>query len=130
MLEAHHNEPGRLIFMRRSIRFVAAGAIALALACVAFAQNGTAYLEGKVTGVDGKPVQGAVLKLERTDGQGHYQVKTDKKGHWMQAGIPLAATFNVSVTIDGKVADTKHNVKSSSDGGTLDFDLSKAKPKA
>ncbi len=48
----------------------------------------------------------------------------------MQAGIPLAAFFTVSVLIDGKVVDTKHKVKSSSDGGTIDFDLSKAKPKS
>jgi len=116
--------------MQRSFRYLAAGALALALACVAFAQTGTAYLDGKVTGVDGKPVQGAVVKLDRTDGDAHYQVKTDKKGHWMQAGIPLAAFFTVSVLIDGKVVDTKHKVKSSSDGGTIDFDLSKAKPKS
>jgi len=115
--------------MQRSFRYLAAGALALALACVAFAQTGTAYLDGKVIGVDGKPLQGAVVKLERTDGQAHYQVKTDKKGHWMQAGIPLAAMFDISVVVDGKVADTKHKVKSSSDGGTVDFDLSKPRSK-
>ena len=104
--------------MHRSIRLLATCAITLALACVAFAQSGTAYLEGYVKGVDGKALQGAVLKLERTDGEAHYQVKTDKKGHWMQAGIPLGATFTVSVVVDGKVADTKHKVKSSSDGGS------------
>src|SRR5258705_7957427 len=68
MLEAHSNEPRRLIFMQRSIRLVAACAMALTLACAAFAQSGMSYLEGNVKGVDGKPLQGAVLKLERTDG--------------------------------------------------------------
>ena len=77
--------------MQRSIRFVAACALALTLACAVFAQSGMSYLEGNVKGTDGKPLQGAVLKLERTDGQANYQLKTDKKGQWMQAGIPLGA---------------------------------------
>lgn len=113
--------------MKTCIRSMAAGIVCLVLACVSFAQNGTAYLEGKVTGVDGKPLQGAVLRLDRTDSQGVYQVKTDKKGHWMQAGLPLGGTFTISVLVDGKVADSKHKVKATSDGGVINFDLAKAK---
>jgi hypothetical protein len=116
--------------MQRCIRILAACAITLVLACVAFAQSGTSYLEGNVKGVDGKPLQGAVIKLERTDGQAKYELKTDKKGHWAQAGIALGGVFTVTVSVDGKVADTKHNVKPRTDGGAIDFDLSKTKAKA
>jgi len=116
--------------MRRSIRSLAALAVALTLACVAFAQSGMSYLEGNVKGVDGKPLQGAVLKLERTDGGAKYEVKTDKKGHWMQAGISLGGVFTVSVLVYGKVADVKHGVKPGTDGGIINFDLSKPKAKA
>jgi hypothetical protein len=116
--------------MQRSIRVLAACAITLVLACVAFAQSGMAYLEGNVKGVDGKPLQGAVIKLERTDGQAKYELKTDKKGHWMQAGISLGGTFTVTVSVDGKVADTKHNVRPGTEGGAINFDLSKPKTKA
>ena len=125
-----HREPRRLILMHRSIRLLAASMVWLALACVSFAQSGTAYLDGSVMGVDGKPLQGAVLKLQRTDSQGMYQVKTDKKGHWIQAGLPLGGTFTVSVLVDGKVADTKHKVRATTDGGSINFDLSKPKKAA
>jgi hypothetical protein len=113
--------------MKKGIRLLAASMVCLVLTCVSFSQNGTAYLEGKVTGVDGKPVQGAVLQLERTDSQGSYKVKTDKKGHWAQAGLPLGGTFSISVVVDGKVADVKHKVKATTDGGIINFDLAKAK---
>ena len=116
--------------MQRSIRVLAVCSITLVLACVAFAQSGTSYLEGNVKGVDGKPLQGAVIKLERTDGQAKYELKTDKKGHWAQAGIVLGGNFTVSVLVDGKVADSKHNVKPSTDGGAINFDLSKPRTKS
>jgi protocatechuate 3,4-dioxygenase beta subunit len=46
-------------------------------------------LEGHVKGTDGQPVKGALIKLQRTDIKGHYQVKSDKKGHWFYTGLPL-----------------------------------------
>ncbi|MBI2680521.1 MAG: carboxypeptidase regulatory-like domain-containing protein [Candidatus Solibacter usitatus] len=116
--------------MQRSIRLLAACTLALTLACVAFAQSGMAYLEGSVKGVDGKALQGAVIKLERTDGQAKYEVKTNKKGQWMQAGIALGGVFTVSLLVDGKVADSKHNVKPGTDGGAIHFDLSKPRAKS
>src|ERR1700691_4136914 len=50
----------------------------LLLSLPAFAQTTT--IEGTVQGPDGKPVAGAVVKIERTDVKGNYPVKTDKKG--------------------------------------------------
>ncbi len=40
--------------------------------------------------------------LDRTDMKGHYQVKSDKKGHWLYTGLPAASTFNISCQVDGQ----------------------------
>ena len=59
----------------------------LFLAFTSFAQ--TSSLEGDVKGEDGQPLKGALVKIERTDIKGSYKVKTDKKGHYFHAGLPL-----------------------------------------
>jgi protocatechuate 3,4-dioxygenase beta subunit len=59
-------------------------------------------LEGNVKDENGQPLKGAVIKLERTDIKGHYQVKSDKKGHWFYTGLPLG-TYNISCEVEGKV---------------------------
>lgn len=65
----------------------------------ALAQQGS--MQGDVKGPDGKPMPGAMVKIDRTDIKAHYQVKTDKKGHYFHAGLPYG-TYNVSVDVDGK----------------------------
>jgi tetratricopeptide (TPR) repeat protein len=69
------------------------------LAFSALAQQGS--MEGMVKGPDGKPMVGAMVKIDRTDIKAHYQVKTDKKGHYFHAGLPYG-TYNVSIEVDGK----------------------------
>jgi tetratricopeptide (TPR) repeat protein len=87
-------------------------------------------LEGNVKGVDGKPVKGAVIKLERTDIKGHYQVKSDKKGHWFYTGLPLG-TYNIACEIDGKTVDQVSGVKSKyGDSTTVDFDAGRGQQQA
>jgi tetratricopeptide (TPR) repeat protein len=87
-------------------------------------------LEGNVKGVDGKPVKGAVVKLERTDIKGHYQVKSDKKGHWFYTGLPLG-TYNIVCEIDGKTVDQVSGVKSKyGDSTTVDFDAGRGQQQA
>ncbi len=49
----------------------------------------TTTLEGDVKDQNGQPLKGAVIKLDRTDIKGHYQVKSDKKGHWLYTGLPV-----------------------------------------
>ncbi len=70
----------------------------------AFAQTGS--IEGKVIGADGKPVAKdyAVIKITRTDIKGNYQVKTNKKGEFFHAGLPLGQ-YNVACEVEGKVVD-------------------------
>lgn len=73
--------------------------VSLIFSICAWAQ--TAAFEGTVKGPDGKPVVGAVMKIERQDVRGNYQVKTDKKGHYFYGGLPLG-NYKVTVVVDGQ----------------------------
>jgi tetratricopeptide (TPR) repeat protein len=80
----------------------------LLLASAAFAQ--VSSLEGDVKGEDGAPLKGALVKIDRKDIKGHYQVKTDKKGHYFHTGLPLG-TYKVTLEVDGKDVDSIDNVR-------------------
>lgn len=89
----------------------------------ALAQVGA--VEGVVTGVDGQPAKGAVVVFDRIDIKGHYEVKTDKKGHYGHYGLPLGK-FNMSVMVDGKVMDKLNGLQiHSGDPQIENFDLKK-----
>ncbi len=86
----------------------------------------TTTLEGDVKDPNGQPVKGALIVLDRTDIKGHYQVKSDKKGHWLYTGLPFG-TFDVSCVIDGKVVDKVNGVKSKYGEPTeVNFDMKQA----
>ena len=71
---------------------------------LAFATGGlaqTSALEGEVIGEDGQPVRGAVIMITRTDISGNYKTKSNKKGRFFHAGLPLGV-YNVACEIDGK----------------------------
>jgi len=42
------------------------------------------FVTGKVRGLDGKPIGGAVLDLWQTDGEGYYEAQRDTDGPWMR----------------------------------------------
>ena len=95
----------------------------LVMAGGAWAQTTT--IEGDVKDANGQPLKGAVIVLDRTDIKGHYQVKSDKKGHWLYTGLPFG-TFDISCQVDGQTADSVKGVKSKyGDSTTIDFDLRK-----
>lgn len=95
----------------------------LLLAFTSFAQ--ITAIEGVVKGTDGKPVQGAVIIIVRTDIKGNYKVKTDKKGHYIYNGLPMG-TYNLSCEVDGKEIDKVNNVKTRpGDPLQMDFDAKK-----
>lgn len=90
----------------------------------------TTAIEGEVKGEDGVLLKGALIKIDRTDIKGAYKVKTDKKGHYFHAGLPLG-TYNVTVEVDGKDMDTMGNVKPRlGDPLPVNFDLSTKKKQA
>ena len=96
----------------------------LFLALTSFAQ--ITAIEGDVKGADGKGVQGAVIKIVRTDIKGNYQVKSDKKGHYIYNGLPMG-TYNITCEVDGKEADRMNGVRTRpGDPTQVPFDLKKA----
>jgi len=103
----------------RNLAMTAAGMVFLAFTSLAQ----IATLEGTVKGVDGKPVQGAAVKITRTDIKGEYPTKTDKKGHYIYMGLPFGGTFNIAVFIDGKQVDSVSGVRTTGDPKPVDFDL-------
>lgn len=107
--------------LRKAAIMAAAG---LVMAGLAFGQMGT--FTGKVTGEDGKGVQGAVIKIERKDIKGNWKTKTNKKGEWTYSGMPVPGQFVISCEIDGQVADSVNGVRSQmGDPQEINFDLRK-----
>ena len=105
-----------------NVALTAAGMVLFAFSALAQ----TANLEGNVKGEDGKPLQGAVIKIDRTDIKGHYQVKTDKKGHFLHAGLPYGV-YDVTVSVNGQDKDNFKAVPlRGGDMMPLEFDLSKS----
>jgi tetratricopeptide (TPR) repeat protein len=112
--------------MPTRLKSVALSAAALFLfSCVAFAQ--VSSLEGDVKDENGQPLKGALVKIDRKDIKGHYQVKTDKKGHYFHTGLPLG-TYKVTLEVDGKDVDNVDNVRTSlGDSQPINFDLQATK---
>ena len=112
--------------MRRTAgRLAWCSGLFLLLAPFALGQVGS--LTGEVTGEDGQPVEGALVKIQRTDIRANYEVKTKKDGKYFHAGLPIG-TYDVSVEIGGNVADTRTGVRMKfMDTTTVDFDLLQVK---
>ena len=105
--------------MYRNVAVSALGILFCALA--GFAQ--TSALEGDVKGEDGSPLKGALIKIEREDIKGHYQVKTDKKGHYYYGGLPLGQ-YKITLEVDGKDIDYVDKVRTQLGDPTVNnFDM-------
>jgi hypothetical protein len=61
--------------------------------------NGTVKLK-QADGTE-VPVVGAQIDIYRTDIKGEYHTKTDKKGHYIHAGLPFVGTFTILVSAPG-----------------------------
>jgi tetratricopeptide (TPR) repeat protein len=87
-----------------------------------FAQTGS--IEGDVIGFDGAPLIGVTVTIDRKDIKQHFEVKkTDKKGHYFHAGLPVAV-YRVAVVQDGKELYFFDNIKVPlGDTMKLDFNL-------
>jgi tetratricopeptide (TPR) repeat protein len=96
--------------------------VSLLLSSLCFAQ--TAAIEGDIKGEDGKPLVGAVIKIDRTDIKQSYNTKTDKKGHYFYGGLGVPGTFNVTVEVNGKTVDSMQGVRTTSTAPVeVPFDL-------
>lgn len=105
-----------------------AGLLFVALIAVLPAAAQMSGIAGKVTGVDGKPLQGAMVQFTRTDISGHYQVKTNKKGQYGHYGLPIG-TYNLAVVDNGKTVYTMNNIKTHP-GDPLQIDINLQKEAA
>lgn len=104
-----------------------AAGLLLFLAAVAMAQ--TSAIEGEVIGEDGQPLQGAQILIERMDIKGNYKVKTNKKGRYFHAGLPLG-TYAVRCEVKGQVVDQVSGVRTTLGENTqVNFDLAAAASK-
>ncbi|MBM3801480.1 MAG: tetratricopeptide repeat protein [Acidimicrobiia bacterium] len=84
----------------------------------------TGSLEGEVIGFDGAPLVGVTVTIDRKDIKQHFEIKkTDKKGRFFHAGLPVAY-YRVGVVQDGKELYYFDNIKVPlGDTGKVDFNL-------
>ena len=76
-------------------------------------------------GEDGKPLKDAIIHIDRKDIKGAYKTKSDKKGEFIHAGLPLG-TYNIAVEIGGKEVDGVNNIRTRlGDPTPVNFDLQK-----
>jgi tetratricopeptide (TPR) repeat protein len=91
------------MFFKPLFRTAAAALLLFVCAVVASAQVTTG--SGRVTlkQADGTevPVKDAVVDIYRTDMKGEYHLKTNAKGTYTHAGLPLVGTFTVVVSAPG-----------------------------
>jgi tetratricopeptide (TPR) repeat protein len=96
----------------------------LLLACSVITSAQVAQLRGHVlmNNADGTktPVEGAVIDVFRTDISGKYETKTDKKGIFRFAGLPLAGTYIIAASAPNAHPDMIPNVKVGQDN---DYEL-------
>jgi tetratricopeptide (TPR) repeat protein len=83
-------------------------------------------IRGEVVGEDGKPLQGAQIKIERLDIRGHYVCKTNKKGEYYYGGLPLGQ-YSVSVLVNGRAADEVKLRTTFGEPTIVNFDLKQAR---
>src|SRR5213078_2650499 len=110
--------------LSRTLRALA-GVLVFSLA----ASAQTTSLAGEVKGEDGQPLKDAWIKIERKDIKGSYKVKTNKKGEYFHAGLPLGQ-YDVMLEVDGKLRDQVKGIRTRlGDPTPINFDLQKAKQK-
>lgn len=89
----------------------------------------TSSLAGVVKGEDGKPLKDAIVKIERKDIKGNYKTKTNKKGEYIHAGLPLG-TYKLTLEVEGKDRDNVDGVRTRlGDPTEINFDLEAMKKK-
>ncbi len=99
---------------------VPALALIALLALSAFAQVGKIEGEVKKKGT-GEPIVGAEVQIHRNDIKWSANLKTDKKGKYIHAGIQFGGTYTLIVGADGYRPDVILNVKPEQQG--LNFEL-------
>jgi tetratricopeptide (TPR) repeat protein len=90
--------------------------LAVSLICLGILEPSNTYaqtgsIEGDVVGFEGTPLVGVTVTIDRKDIKQHFEVKkTDRKGHYFHAGLPVAM-YRVAVVQDGKELYFFDNIK-------------------
>jgi tetratricopeptide (TPR) repeat protein len=95
--------------------------LAAVVAASAFAQVGRIEGDVKKKGT-GEPIANAQVEIVRQDIKGSYPVKTDKKGHFIHAGVPFQGKYTLLVSAEGFAPDARTDVRPT--GELLVFELS------
>ena len=79
-------------------------------------------IEGKVRGLDGRPLQGAEVRIERNDKAGApVTIQTNTKGNYASSALS-AGTYKISVVENGAVKSNV-TIKTSGETARVDFNL-------
>ncbi len=107
----------------RVIRHLVLASLALAIIAASSAVAQVGSVRGKVVDANGQGVRDAMVYIERVGVRGNYKVKTNKKGNYFHAGLPLGQ-YAVRLEIDGKqvYSINGYQVKMG-ETKPLDFDL-------
>src|SRR3954464_2196481 len=105
--------------MRRNY-FLFSFTIALLLvmsSVAASAQTGQLFGEVSMKQADGTevPAAGAIIDVYRTDIPAKYNTKTDKKGHFVFAGLPFVGTYIIAASAPNARPDAKAGAKAGRD---------------
>ena len=104
--------------------------LAVATLLLPAALSAQSSLSGEVIGEDGKPLEGAVITLDRIKVEKNYQVKTGKDGRYFVGGL-RPAFYKVVLAIDGQpVAHYQEFQIKLGNENTLDFDLAEIRKQA
>lgn len=101
------------MFRMSLLRGAGLAAVLAFLSTLVLAQ--TAQVEGtvKLKGADGslKPAPGVLIDIYRIDIKGHYDIKTDKNGHFVRLGLPLQGTYLFVFSGPGAMPTWMNNVR-------------------
>ena len=82
----------------------------LTLSITAHAQSGNRAIRGKVTDEDKQPIVGATIRIEGTNIVRNFDLKTDKRGEFVQLLGTQPGTFRVIARKDGFIPAYKDNL--------------------
>jgi hypothetical protein len=118
--------------MKTSIKFKTTMLLVIPLVLTCFALSpevqalpvGTSALEGVVKDPTGRPIKGADVRIEATNGTNFSKiVKTDSNGHYICDSL-VARTYKVTLVINGSVKASSLNAKTQLGKSTqLNFNL-------
>ena len=110
----------------KSIRIGALAALVFTLlASTAVAQTGA--VRGRVLDESGQGIQGAMIYIERIGMRGNYKVKTNKKGNYFHAGLPMGE-YNLRLEVNNQEVQTVNSYRVKlGDPEAVDFDLGEIK---